>query len=228
MVKNKQLRYVTLNNKSRKGQYVYIKLGKGQRGAYYKVKKGVSDKDYIKAYKNKLISKKLGVRKGLKPEAYKSKLLKTKKIDNLLSKGIAKVEINNASNLSQYGINTAYRNLLLNKSKAGNGKSIIRDLQLTSILAREENVEKYKHRLSFKVKLQNSKGEILAELTSIGKKTLRTVLKDMKSIMKVGTDIVDFSPSIAMKMKEKGYSYAHQNNGKYAKMNISIILRKAK
>ena len=55
------IKKVTLNNKWRKGDYIYIRE-KGQNGSYYKYDSSASIEDYLYLYRAKLKTRKLGVK----------------------------------------------------------------------------------------------------------------------------------------------------------------------
>ena len=55
-----RLKFVKLDNKSRKGEYVYVKLDTKARAAYFKKKDGLNLDDYITAYEGKIKNKRKG------------------------------------------------------------------------------------------------------------------------------------------------------------------------
>ena len=125
----------TLNNKSRKGEYFYVKLKKGDKGKYFKAQKGVKRGDYAEASRYGLIRKRTGV-KGITNIKRKVRQIKKRpqEIETSLKPGVAETRIQNPEKLSVYGMKVAYTRLLLNTGKAGDGKPIVRDKELIDIL----------------------------------------------------------------------------------------------
>ena len=72
-----RVKKVRLNNKSRKGEYYYIKRH-GKRSAYYKIKEGISLDNYLMAYDGKVKVKKKGVVDYTGKETPAEKYLKSK------------------------------------------------------------------------------------------------------------------------------------------------------
>lgn len=182
-----------LNNKSRKGEYWYIKEGKN-RPSYYKVKEGLDLDDYLNAYYGKIKAKKRGVIKVTKEfpaEKYLMKVRKHKKIDDLIVKGRSVTEVNNLNTINKAEIHQIYMNML---------ESQVSDKVLLSVLALEENVEKFKYRIQSIVKVVSEDGDVEIELNAFNK-SLTQINSDFGRMRKkVNIDEEDLST-----VMNKGY-----------------------
>lgn len=182
MVKKKDTKGLTirrkeLNNKSRKGWYYYIKEGK-KRPAYYKIKEGVTIDNYLMAYTGKVKIKKKGVMQYTK-ETPAEKYLKTvvkdkRKIDKLISKGITETSVTNLQLLDRSRSHAVYQKML---------RPLVKDKELLHILALEENVRKFKHRIQTQVVLSSGDGKISINLKAFNK-TLGDINTDLIGIKK--------------------------------------------
>lgn len=182
--KNKwNIKIVNLDNKTRKGKYIYIKERKG-KARYYKHTEGISLDNYLNAFRGKLKVKKKGVveYKGKKPaEIYVKKIRRQKTLDSLIGKGISeKTTVSDLLKVDRAGIRIAYKQML---------KPLVKDEKLLDILALNENVEKYKYRIESRVSVISADGKILMEFMAHNKS--------------IDNTITDFG-----KIKEKGDVYA--------------------
>jgi hypothetical protein len=215
---------VVKNNKSRKGTYMKVQLVKGGTVGLYKKKVGLNRQDYLDAKRFGMINKKSGVTKQKQKVEMRKKY---KSVEGVLESGYAETKIDEVRKLTPYAIRIMYKKLLLNDAKAGNGKPIVKDNQLIEILTETENVKKYQHRIGYKMQIVGEKG-VLAELEYVGGvKSLQKVVSEVRKYMKVGTNIVDYSPKFAKELKSLGYNYSHMNNGKIKSVNMKMVFRKA-
>ena len=100
---------VELNNKSRKGDYVRIKVG--NKTKYYKYQPGTTPEDYKNAARKGIFKKKV---LGVIPE--QRKLSSSKKdprfdLNRIFKKGKSKAEIQNIISQSDTSINDVYKQL---------------------------------------------------------------------------------------------------------------------
>lgn len=182
-----------LNNKSRKGEYFYIREA-GKRPAYYKIKEGVSIDNYLLAYQGKVKVKKKGVIQYTK-ESPAQKYLKTvgkrKRIDDLIGKGITETTVANLLLTGRKGSHQAYKKML---------EPLVKDKELLDIIALEENVNKFKHRIQASITITSSDGVVEIPL-KIFNKSLIEIENDFKSILRkkqiMESDVND--------MQRKGY-----------------------
>lgn len=209
---------VKLNNKSRKGDYYYVRSEtKGSRPKYYKARTGLKEKDYIFAYDNKIRLRSSGGRSKVQKQKSVKELFGNRQIEDILERGYAETTINNILKLTPYGKKTAYMKLL---------QPIVKDSELRQILSREENVQRFKHRLGFEIYLHGESNEVLATMEYPHKgKTLAQVASDLKGI-KLGEEIADNYAHIANRMKNLGYTYSHKKNGTLRNISVKIIFRK--
>ena len=187
----------TLNNKTRKGDYYYIKR-KGGKPAYYKIKQGISIDNYLLAYDGKVKIKKKGVvRFGKESPAdkyLKKTGLKKYKIDKLISKGITETSLNNIGSLNITNAHSAYKRML---------SPLVKDKELINILSLDENVRKFKHRIQTNIVLESNDGKVEIELKTFNK-TLIDVRSDFRNIIsKEGVFEKDLK-----NIREKGYNLA--------------------
>lgn len=219
------VRYVHLNNKARKGNYVYVKLNKNDTPSYYKRKKGLTKKDYLTTKQQGIVVKKKGAQKRATAQRYLQQIKKQKTIEHNLGKGITNYTIKNFERINPYGIRVAYLGLLTNKQQ-GYKRAIVKDKQLAEILARRENVEKYKHRLEYTINLKGQKEELLATITSAHKgKTIENIKEEIGKHIKIGMEIKEQgSPNFATTLK--GYNTQRYNTGKVKTIEVKITFRK--
>lgn len=190
-----KIQLVELDNKSRKGKYIYIKVPR-QKARYYKKQEGVSVDNYIKAYEGKIRVKKKGVveYKGKKPaDVYVEKVKSRPRIDSLISKGISEnAEIGDLKNADRATVRKAYKDML---------RPLVKDEKLLDILALEENVEKFKYRIQTKITIVGLDGKI--KLTFSGfNKSIDNIFNDFgKIINKKNVYNEDLK-----KLKEMGYA----------------------
>jgi len=139
------------NGKSRKGTYIYVK-SKGKKGAYYKYNVGDSiegivayyesdKKNSIKEYKQTYGSVFEGKRDkstALRRKAQRYKRHIGKKFSDVLSKGIGRAFVKDIHNASKKDLQVAKEIML---------KDIVKDPEIRTLVATEENLNKLKHRM---------------------------------------------------------------------------------
>lgn len=188
-----KIRKVKLNNKSRKGDYYYIKEA-GKRPAYYKIRAGVTIDNYLMAYEGKIKVKKKGVLQYTKEtpaERYLKRAVSDKRrIDKLISKGITETTINRVSTIDRRSTHKAYVKML---------SPLVKDKELLSIIALEENVKKFKHRIQSSIKLTSLDGNIEINLKTFNK-TLMEINNDMRLFRKQ-----DINEEDLQNVLKKGY-----------------------
>lgn len=227
------IKEVKLNNKSRKGNFIYIREN-GKKGKYFKRKEDLDNihyTDYKTFYNDGLRAKKGGI---TKEKVNKKKRIEqlTKKyplIEETIEKGYAENTIKNGQNLTHYGIRTAYMNLLRNKDRAGDGHGIVRDKELLELITLPENVEKWKHRIMYEISVYNEKEEKLILITNNTIKNLSEIRDEIIKYIKTGMEVGDFSKRIdEMNLKNRGYSinYNNQVKGRIKEIRIKMVFRK--
>lgn len=201
-LKNVKIRKVNLNNKARKGFYYYIKE-KGKRPAYYKIREGVSLDNYILAYEGKVKIKKKGVMNYARespPEKYLQKVVSRRRnIDKLISKGITETTVNNLHKFSRNRIHKTYMEML---------SPLVKDKELLHIIALNENVQKFKHRIQTIIEFKSEDGRVELELRTFNK-TLEQVERDIKEL----TTKRGVFESDLKKIMNKGYKLASVPRG---------------
>lgn len=231
-----------LNNKSRKGDYVYVKKP-GKRGAYYKLGNvplegnidyyvSLYEGNYGKGLKGRLSRQKkiqqeliLGDQRSASQITHEEIIKKARKekkaIDKLMGKGIWSTQITSASSKSPQEIKEVYKDLLF--------KAILsRDDQTLDLLSQHENIQKLKSRFEFKINIFDSGGRELVYLEKFGGKDLSEVIFDMKKFFGRGRRVTDYSPTHLSEIRKQGYNYFHKTNGVAYSFDIRLIMRKGR
>lgn len=231
MVKNNiEIKEVQLNNKSRKGSYVYVKE-KGRQGRYYKKNPNVSREEYAEVYsKGGLRQKRGGVTKNKVKVIKKRSVKKLVEIDNVLKDGYAQATVERAEKLTPYGMKTAYMNLLRNKDRAGDGHGIVRDKELLDIITRPEDVEKWKHRIAYEVEIIGQ-GQVLGRMTNQYPKSLGIALGEIRELVGVGSEITGYDGQGGVQGKNfggKGWNFERLSKGRVETIKVKMVFRKGK
>lgn len=228
-----------LNNKSRKGTYIYIKQPK-KKGSYYKFneeipidayveyykdknninkrKKKGTLKQYKKAYTNKPIKKAHKLKSQAKK--YQEKIAKQPKINDVINTGISESTIKDGHQTNNDEIKYAKQKLL---------KNLVLDKELLNILIKHENFKKIQNRLEYRITFKDHKNEIIGT-TSIFNKQPEEVMQKLQKAIKKGELISEDSKSQAIQ-KLKFYNFVNINIKKTAKLQraeIKLIFRKGK
>lgn len=218
------------NNKGRKGDYVYIKEPK-RKAKIYKHKKRELITTYLEYYKRGIVSKRGGVsRKKVKRERNLDRVAKRyPKVESVLKKGYAEYTIRNAKELTPQRITLSYRSLLLNKDKVGDGLEIVRDGELLDILIRSENIERWKGRVLFEVKIENQRGEIMATINNTGIKTLAELKREVIDELKIGQEYQE-QYKVFDGIKARGYrvNEGTTRDGKVGNISVKMVFRKGR
>lgn len=188
-----KIRITNLNNKSRKGTYVYIKAP-GSRSAYYKLQEGTPIDAYTQYYKERYTKKKpikRGVKKytkaftqaytGHKPKqqtyGYQSAqkyLRKIKKkyptLQKAIKKGITTTTINEARTANNTTIKNAKIQLF---------KKLVLDQQLLQLIIKDENLRKIKSRFEYTIEIKDNKHQTIATAQKYNA-TIEEVIEELK------------------------------------------------
>lgn len=235
MSKNKEsvvVKVVELNNKSRKGKYLYIKMV-GSPSRYYKYddksKEGLIDyyllrygSDYVPLKKKENYKRTQAKKKRLakiknkydSPREYAIALRSKPKIKTAFKKGISKWIIYDMFELGYDKINEVYMNLF---------KPLIHDKDLLKIVAKEDNVQKVKHRFEYVIELRNKNGERVAGMSHIGKKTLVEIKNDLDNVKKLNTK---FTSDVGRLFKGKGYNVDMYKKDVVNTMYVEVLYRR--
>lgn len=233
---------VELNNKSRKGTYLYIKAPK-IRGAYYKFSEDDTIDPYIEYYKDRYVGKKSKAKGTIKKyrDTYKAKILgqkikrtpisqkadrylkKIKKrptLESQVEKGIGQAIIRDGRTAGQHHIRQATQNLL---------RKLVLDKKLLEIISTEENMKKIKHRLEHRLIFIGADKKIIGK-SAVFRKTTTEVIRDIKNIVGRNEEVIkQRTPALATKLTNYGYQkYDHRKDGKITTTKVHIIFRKGK
>lgn len=217
-----KVKYTVLNNKSRKGEYAYVKQ-KGKRGAYYKVKPeiGKDDKSYKVIYRSGGVRGRKGVTKERTRLLKKVNVLVSEypDIDKTLPKGFSETEIPNAYKLTPYEIKNKYKELLFNVGKKGLPSEIL------ELLVLPESIEKWKHRVLYKVNAYNQNGDLLVSITPDGTiKTLSDIQKEVLGTIVLGAEYKNQYKRISESVESKGYRVLKGGIGEGRVTNVKILM----
>lgn len=239
MKKNQVLtiRPVELNNKSRKGLYIYIRK-QGHRAKYFKARKDVpldiykqyyldqakkKTKGTLRQYEKAITTqdiKTLKVSPQLKRQirSYLRRVAKRPKIEQSIRKGITSITIDNIHTADNNRIREAYKSTLA---------PLVLDKKMLELLTLEENLQKIKKRFEYRCNLLDTKGnKIATEIHGKGEKSLREVITDLKESFKVGMEFSEVSNGIKT-MKNNGYSNEWGDSQEILKsITIEIVFRR--
>lgn len=240
---NKKIGLISLNNKSRKGTYVYVKE-KGKKIAYYKYDPDVPLDIYQEYYTNTQIKKKKNTpslhatkkafkqklrgekttRKGRtrairSAEQYIGKIKRKGTINQAIKKGSTYIKIDSHITTGQ-----------LKEQKKKLLSPLVLDKDLLEILITEENLKKIKYRLEYRISLKNRQGETIATTETFDKLPEETITRINEAI-KDQEDINDKEKkyNIDKRLKNAGFNDLHLiKYGKVHKKEITIVFRKGR
>lgn len=200
--RDETIRIVELNNKSRRGQYIYFR--RGRKSYYYKIRPGYTVEQILRYRRRK--------QNKHKPLPKKKEV----KIAKILKSGITQVTTEKPEYIKTLEINRLKRRLL-------EGRVSRRHMKL---LTQEQNFNKLRTRLEYVVTFYDNKGLKLGEATrmNIG---LERAIKELKESVTEGEETATFetSPTIE-KLKKKGWNTRPLEQGRIAKTKLRVILRK--
>lgn len=239
-IKKTTIRLTTLNNKSRQGPYVYIKQT-GKKGAYFKYreespidayKQYYTDKyvkgrpkgrveQYVKVYKQRLGKERITPTPiSRQADRYLKKVKKTQPIRTILKTGISQTQINDAKRITNKQLYDKTRELL---------RDLVLDEKLLDLMVTRENIRKIQSRLEYRITFKDKYGDTIGT-TGAFNKTPQQVVDDMKRMNVDGEEVRQAkTPTLSEKLTKAGYQkYQHYSDGKIARANINIILRKGR
>lgn len=236
---------VHLNNKSRKGTYLYVKA-KGKPSRYYKYtgdtaelealvnyyddrfiknKTKGSSIQYKKAYKERITKSKIPTKLQTpihkQAQRYVAKIRKQGSLNKLVGKGITETKINNILNAGQTKLRKAKTELL---------KELVLDQTILDALIKEENMKKMKYRMEHRIKVQDKYGNTILEAKKFNI-TLDKIQKEIKKTLTVGETVQEGERygGAVMKLKNAGYQVSEGgHSGQINNISVHTIFRKAK
>lgn len=235
-----KIKLTELNNKSRKGTYIYIKE-QNKKGAYFKYKEGQiidpfkqyyvdryiknkpkgSVQKYVDTYRKRIGKERIPVTPlSRQADRYLKKIRKLPTIQQAISRGITNTVIKNALKTTRSETERAKKNLLRN---------LVLDKDLLNVLVKTENIQKIKTRLEYRIQLQNANGEKIAETVTFNK-TPEQVIQELKKGIIIGEGISKGeTPKVSNKLQNMGYQKLNiYRNGNIDKIKIHIIFRKGR
>lgn len=217
MAGNETIKIVTLNNKCRKGTYIYTRRGK--RSHYYKVREGIPNNKVVEHYlkqlpkirKNKTIA---GI-KHIQDKTKKTKTTKKKPIEQAIKKGII-TKATDITRTTRQKTNEFSKNIM---------KQAVKNKKHLKLINTEHNLKKIAHRFEHTIIITGEGGETLATLTKTGITPTQAV-SETKGILKQNTEI---DPSKGLReMAEIGWKGTLYNTGTIKRINITTTFRKQK
>lgn len=208
---------VLLNNKSRKGEYVYIKEN-GKQARYYKVPENTTKKD---AYKAAEIH--YGITKvEEKSPNKKIKQQRVKPINDTIKAGITKAMMKNILVTSNTNKKQALEELMKNAKTEEDRKMLIQ----------EANQQKIKHRYEHEIEFQDAYGQVLFRAKAYNK-TINEVEKEVNEIIKTGqtyeVEQGEYASSMKKKMEKVGIKITEEiMSGNIDKARLTSTFRKLK
>lgn len=209
MKEQETIKLTKLNNKSRKGLYVYIKK-KGGHGRYYKYTGKIGE---FEAYKEQYKTKS---RKTAKK--YLKEIEKRPEINKIIKKGITTAEIENATKINRTTIIKKRKELL---------KSLILDKQILKQMSTDQNFNKLKSRLEYRIKIKDKKGNTLITANKFNQTIEETINELIKSKPEGQTARKTKTTPFADHLKQKGWNEVKTiKEGTIEKISMTIIFRK--
>ena len=235
------IKIVNLNNKSRKGLYVYVKA-KNKPSRYYKFnnKQGQIDATknyYIDKYIKKINKKNIDTYnnykkaynekiKGIKPykrkrvyrqaEQYISKIKKRGSIESNIKKGIKDSVIKDIVTAKTEDITKAKKELL---------KDLVLDKDLLNLLISNENFNKLKNRMEYRLKAIDKYGNILIRAQAHGK-TINQVQQELRKAIKNNKEVSSFKYRFLDYIKKLKWEGCRTREGTIRNVQIQCIFRR--
>lgn len=220
------IKIVELNNKSRKGTYIYIKE-KG-KAKYYKYEEDIPIDAYlIQARSGKKTTKglmqkyaKVETRQGKELQQYIEQIRRRGSLQKQIKKGMGQVTIKNVEKATQATINRAKRKLL---------QHLILDKQLLDIITQDHNLDKLKERFEYRIKVKDKEGKTLVtgnKFNQTIKQTIQEINTGIKKGMNTSTEITD---EVRKTLKQRGWKDTKTvKTGITRTTDLTIIFRKGR
>lgn len=159
----------------------------------------------------------------MKPEKYYIKIKQKPTMNQIIKKGITTETINNTKNTNQQQINQIKRKLL---------EPLIKDQQLLEILSEDQNFNKLKNRLDYKLTIQGETITGQAELAKAEKHgtTINEAIQEINQTIIIGERTKkDETTPLIQRLKDLGwYNTETLLEGYITNPKLTITLRKGK
>lgn len=211
------IKLVQLNNKSRKGTYIYIR--KDGKSAYYKHDSRNVDEDYINLFNERYIKgnkkAKLPSKKKTNINYYIKKTKQAPQIDRVINRGVFNVVSNN---IRTEAIHIKEKELL---------SQSVKDEGILKILLEDENIKKLQYRFESKIELIGSNNTLLATGSVIGltPRKLKHILTS-EIIDNEYVDAEDYFDKLKEKLSKKGIEMQTLKSGNIQRIKTTFIFRK--
>lgn len=234
-MKNIKIRLVELNNKTRKGTYLYIKSDK-TTGKYYKVKEGDKIDPIVEYYKDKEIKKKPKGTLKQYQKTYQETIEKKKQkttpltrkakryvkqrpsINKQIKKGIGIGEIKDVHKATTKELHEANKAML---------RGLVLDEELLNLLVTKENMKKLVNRIETRITLHANDGGRLAtasKFRTLPEQNITQLKKDIRKGEYVGEGT---RGPVARKLKQLEYKGIDiTSEGKLGRISMTLIFRK--
>lgn len=214
---SKIARLIERNNKARKGLYIGIQEP-GHPYREYKITPTMTPHLAYEYYKKKYLIKDATLAPRF--NTYQKQISQQKSLTRQIRKGITQTIITDALNTPPTDAHKITKKLL---------QKLVKDDDLLNIISKDENMQKIQTRLTYNIDLMDKDGKTkIAHITSFGQKTVMKTLIELHDILRVGEEIKGHSPTIKMKLEEKGYNYQHLHDGQLKNVQITVKFIKGK
>lgn len=234
-----KINIVTLNNKSRKGIYLYVKGEKGTPARYYKFTNDKAQIDATKQYYvDKYVKKKsIGTYKnyqkaysdkaqGIKPkqrtkahrqaEQYISKIKKRGSIASNIKRGVQSSTIQNILSSKTEDLTKIKKELL---------EDLVLDKDLLNLLITDENFNKLKNRLEYTILAKDRSGSTLIE-ASVHGKTLNEVKNEIQKALNNNMEVSKTKYRFLDYLKKLGWEGERKKDGVINNVQLTVVFRK--
>lgn len=206
----REYKIIKLNNRSRKGTYLY--LNENGKRAYYKIKEGQPIEHKLKHFRTEYKTT-TERRKGAQKKAPQIE------IEKQLRRSRKDAIINNIYEIDGNGIKKKAEQML---SKA------VKDKDILKVIATEQNVAKIRDRIEHKIELKDEQGRTLATANRIGVtpwEAIRQLKSEIKQGEKTGRGKTD---EITNKLEGLAWKNARTTQmGTIHSIKMTITFRKA-
>lgn len=205
---------VKLNNKSRQGEYVYIKE-KNKQARYYKIPENTKKEEAYKAAEEHYTRRDEDKKK-------KTRTAKTTTINTSIKPGVTQTQIRNILTLNNTHKKEALKELMQNA----------KNQETKELLMQEMNQQKIKHRYEHTIEFKDKYGETLF-IAKAYNKTINeieaTINKHIKTDQTYEADKTDYISNIKKKLEKEGIEVTDEiKSGNIHSATLKTTFRKLK
>lgn len=229
------IKTVTLNNKSRKGQYIYIKIGKN-KPAYYKDNNTLPSHIYLQHYREtytKLPNKKQKTTLQHKKKQWQKQQPKipktqiTKILDQTKKQPKLQQQYKKGENKITKNIDQLYTTQQRQQTKQQLIKPLIKDKNMLNLLTQPQNFKQLQTRISYQTTIYGRNGKPIHKANFYNQDfdELITTLTKLKGTT---SDTTSYKSQLTQKLKFHGAQNIKElQKGTAQKITLTITLTKA-